>query len=401
MPPASKLASFNQSPTEPDFVQNPYVFYDETRATGPFFYWQDYGLTCTTSHSAISTLLRDRRLGREAPAHLRTLVAPHTKPFYDIEAHSMLELESPVHSRLRGLVLRAFTSRRIVSLQPEIAALSHQLAATLPKKGFDLLPHFAQKLPVIIIARLLGVPEEMAPQLLTWSRAMVGMYMANRNHERELAAAQAAAEFSDFLQIYLKNRAASPKDDLISHLIAAEQEGQRLSEAEMISTCILLLNAGHEATVHSIGNGVKAILESPGSTNALAPDHIEVLVEEILRYDPALHMFTRYAYEDVEIMGNVIPKNSQIGLLLGAANRDPNTYERPHFFAPHRVSKAHTTFGAGVHFCLGAPLARLEMQIALPILFEHHPHLNFAVPPKYADVYHFHGLESLMLQPGL
>jgi cytochrome P450 len=391
------LPLFHQSPTDPKFVQNPYEFYEKTRVSGPFFYWQDYNLTCTTSHACVSALLRDRRLGREAPPHLRPQIAPHLCPFYEVEDHSLLEREAPTHTRLRGLVLRAFTSRRIAALAPEIAVLSHELAASLPKGDFDLLPNFAAKLPVIIIARLLGVPEDMAPQLLTWSRAMVGMYMANRTYESECAAAKAAEDFSDFLRQYLKASVRAPKDDLISQLIAAEADGQRLSEDEMIATCILLLNAGHEATVHSIGNGVKVILENPDVRQSLAPPLIEGLVEEVLRFDPALHLFTRYAYEDIEIMEHIIPKDGQIALLLGAANRDPQAFNDAQSFCPTRTPKGHMSFGAGIHFCLGAPLARLELQIALPILFELHPTLTLAEPPKYGDMYHFHGLERLIL----
>jgi unspecific monooxygenase len=256
------MERLSQSPTDPAFVQDPYPFYDRARAH-PVFFWTDYGMPATANATAVGALLRDRRLGREVPADRRRPVPPHLAPFYAVEAHSMLELEPPRHTRLRGLVLRAFTSRRIAALAPEIAALAEDLAADLPAE-FDLLPAFAQKLPVIIIARLLGVPEAMAPDLLRWSNAMVGMYMAGRDRAREDAAAQAAADFAAFLRGYVEERRARPADDLITHLIAAEQDGERLTTDELISTCILLLNAGHEATVHTIGNGVKALLMHAG-----------------------------------------------------------------------------------------------------------------------------------------
>ncbi|MDZ4136541.1 MAG: cytochrome P450, partial [Paracoccaceae bacterium] len=252
-----------QSPTDPAFVQNPYPFYDRARAAGPFFFWQDYGLPCATSYAAINAMLRDRRLGREVPPDKRRPIPTHLEPFYAVEAHSMLELEPPRHTRLRSLVLRAFTSRRIAALAPEIAQLSHDLVRALPADGpFDLLTHFAQHLPVIVIARLLGVPESMAPQLLLWSNAMVGMYMAGRTRQTEDRAAAAASDFAAFLRGYVAQRRTRPADDLITHLIAAEQDGQTLSTDELITTCILLLNAGHEATVHSIGNGVKTLLQT-------------------------------------------------------------------------------------------------------------------------------------------
>ena len=380
----------SQSPTDPGFVQNPYPFYERARKPGPFFHWTDYNLTCTGSAAAVNAIFRDRRFGRESPTPLN--IPDHLKPFYAVEAHSMLELEPPRHTRLRSLVLRAFTSRRIAALQPEIAALSHQLIDAFPAGEFDLLPHFAARLPVIIIARLLGVPEEMSDDLLKWSNAMVGMYMAGRDRAREDRAVEATGAFVAFLRAYIDERRARPADDLITHLIAAEAEGDRLTTDELISTCILLLNAGHEATVHTIGNGVKTLMET-GTQAALA--NPELAVEEILRFDPALHMFTRWAYEDVEVMGHTFHRGDQVALLLGAANRDPGVWDHPARFDPRRIVKPNATFGAGLHFCVGAPLARLELQTALPILFDRLPALKLAEPPLYADVYHFHGLKRL------
>ena len=391
------MQTLSQSPTDPAFVQNPYPFYDRARATGPFFHWQDYGLTCTPSATAVNAILRDRRFGREAPPECAPIIPDHLRPFYAVEAHSMLELEPPRHTRLRALVLRAFTSRRIAELEPEITQLSNDLIDALPAGEFDLLPHFAQKLPVIIIARLLGVPEEMADDLLRWSNAMVGMYMAGRTRETEDRAVAATEAFVTFLRGYVEARRNDPRDDLITHLIAAEMEGDRLTTDELITTCILLLNAGHEATVHTLGNGVKTLLETATPASALAPDRIEATVEEILRFDPALHLFTRWAYEEVDVMGHRFQRGDQVGLLLAAANRDPGVWEDPGRFNPGRIAKPNATFGAGLHFCVGAPLARLELQISLPILFRRLPQLRLSGPPSYADVYHFHGLKSLNL----
>lgn len=310
----------------------------------------------------------------------------------------MLELEPPRHTRLRSLVLRAFTSRRIAALEPEIRALSHDLIGALPGPEFDLLAEFGQKLPVIIIARLLGVPEDMWRELLAWSNAMVGMYQAGRTREMEDRAAAAAGAFAVFLRGYVDRRRADPRDDLITHLIAAEEAGEKLTTDELITTCILLLNAGHEATVHTIGNGVKCLLDHRTPRVALAPDRVAATVEEIIRFDPALHLFTRHAYEDVEVMGHVIPKGTEVGLLLAAANRDPAAFDAPDRFNPARPEKPNLSFGAGLHFCVGAPLARLELQTALPILFDRLPGLRLAGPARYGNVYHFHGLERLMVQ---
>jgi unspecific monooxygenase len=391
------MLTLDQSPVEDGFVQNPYSFYDRARAAGPFFRWRDYGLTCATSAAAVGAILRDRRFGREVPAERRRPVPAHLAPFYAVEAHSMLELEPPRHTRLRGLVLRAFTSRRIAALAPEIEALSHTLIDALPEVEFDLLPRFAQKLPVIVIARLLGVPEAMAGDLLGWSNAMVGMYMAGRSRAVEDAAVAATLAFTDFLRGYVSDRRTRPGDDLITHLIAAEQDGERLTTDELIATCILLLNAGHEATVHTIGNGVKLLIETATPRAALAPGQVAATVEEILRHDPPLHLFTRHAYETVEVAGHRFHRGDEVALLLAAANRDPAVWEDPARFDPGREERANLSFGAGLHFCVGAPLARLELQVALPILFARLPGLRIAAAPRYAGVYHFHGLERLIV----
>ncbi|WP_333868790.1 cytochrome P450 [Cypionkella sp.] len=389
------MKSLSQSPLDPAFVQDPYPFYETARSHGPFFHWVDYDAIATPNAAACAAIFRDRRFGREAPAERAPKIPPHLAPFYAVEAHSMLELEPPRHTRLRGLVLRAFTSRRIQALAPEIAALSHQLIDAFPQGEFDLLQHFAQKLPVIIIARLLGVPETMSDDLLHWSNAMVGMYMAGRDRAREDRAVTATEAFVAFMRSYIEARRAEPRDDLITALIAAEETGEKLSTDELITTCILLLNAGHEATVHTIGNGVKTLLETG---NTITPETAEACSEEILRFDPALHIFTRWAYEDVEVMGHRFARGDQVSLLLAAANRDPGVWEDPASFHPSRSAKAHVSFGGGLHFCVGAPLARLELQIALPILFQRLPKLRLTTKPRYADVYHFHGLKSLMLR---
>jgi cytochrome P450 len=389
------MITLSQSPTDPAFVQDPYPFYERARTGGPFFHWADYNLTCTGNAAAVNAIFRDRRFGREPV--VPPAIPPHLAPFYAVEAHSMLELEPPRHTRLRNLVLRAFTSRRIAGLAPDITALTEDLVAAFPTGDFDLLQAFAQPLPVRIIARLLGVPEEMAPDLLHWSNAMVGMYMAGRTRAMEDKAIAATEAFVAFLRAYVEERRARPADDLITQLIAAESEGEKLSTDELITTCILLLNAGHEATVHTIGNGVKTLLETGTPLSSLAPENVDATVEEILRFDPALHMFTRWAYEDIEVMGHTFHRGDQVGLLLAAANRDPGVWDDPARFNPSRPPKPLATFGAGLHFCVGAPLARLELQIALPILFRHHPKLALAAKPEYADVYHFHGLRDLRL----
>ena len=391
------MMRFSQDPTDPDFVQNPYPLYDEMRAAGDLVWWEDYAKPCAVSHRAVHALLRDRRFGREVPPERTPEIPAHLRSFYDIEAHSMLELEPPRHTRLRGLVLRAFTSRRIMALAPEITAIAGARIEAFPRGPFDLLSAYCQPIPVLVIARLLGVPDAMAPQLLAWSNAMVAMYQARRDRAIEDADARAATEFADFLRGYIAKRRADPRDDLLTLLIAAESEGEKLSEPELITTCILLLNAGHEATVHTLGNGLKILLEQGITPTA---DTAEALAEEILRYDPPLHMFTRYAYEPVTLFGHRFARGDQVALLLGAANRDPGIWPAADRVDPTRKRIASTSVGGGLHFCVGAPLARLELQIALPLLFTRCPGLRLTESPRYANSYHFHGLERLMVCTG-
>lgn len=386
------MQRITQSPLDAAFVQNPYPFYNRMREMGPIVWWDDYAMPCAVRYAAVNAIMRDRRFGREPIAPLD--VPEHQQPFYAVEGHSMLELEPPRHTRLRGLVLRAFTTRRIAALEPEIAALTHQLIDDLPAGEFDLLTDIAQPLPVIIIARLLGVPDSMADELLRWSNAMVGMYQAGRTRAMEDAAAAAARDFSGYLRDHIALRRTRPADDLITHLIAAESDEGRLSPDELIATCILLLNAGHEATVHTFGNGVKTLLET-GTYGVQHTAGIDAVVEEIMRYDPPLHMFTRTAYEDIDVMGHVFRRGDQVACLLAAANRDPQHWDQPNQFDPNRVAKPNMAFGAGLHFCVGAPLARLELATALPILMQRLPRLRLVGRPQYAPKYHFHGLSRL------
>ena len=389
------MKTVTQSPTDPAFVQDPYPFYEKARAQGGLNFWQDYGMPAAFRRAAVHAILRDRRFGREIPPEAARPAPEHLAPFMAIEAHSMLEAEPPRHTRLRKLVMRAFTSREIKAQEAGLARLCHQLIDTFPDQPFDLLSAYCTQVPVITICRLLGVPSDMAPQLLSWSHDMVAMYQAAKTVETEHAAANAAQAFSDFLASYIEQRRNTPADDLITGLIAAEEEGDKLSTQELIGTCILLLNAGHEATVHALGNGVKTMLQQGWDSAWLAPDGIENLVEEILRFDPPLHMFTRYAYEEIEVMGHTFKRGDQVALLLASANRDPAAEDEAEIFDPTRPARTNMSFGGGLHFCVGAPLARLEMQIALPILFERCPDLKLAADPHYSNSYHFHGLTEL------
>jgi len=391
-------------PRDPAFYDDPYPAYHAIRAAAPVFYWRQYGFWCFAGHADVSTLLRDRRFGRQI-LHVASREklgwsepAAHLQAFHAVERHSLLELEPPEHTRLRTLINRAFVSRQVERLAPRIALLAHELIDRFSGAGeADLLEHFATPIPVIVIAELLGVPSQMAPQLLDWSHRMVAMYQFGVTRAVEDSAAAAARDFSAFLRDYVGRRRATPRDDLISQLISAEADGGRLSEDELIATCILVLNAGHEATAHSLGNGVKSVLESGVDARRIfaTPPSPALAIDELLRFDPPLHLFTRYALEDQEYAGVALRQGDRIGLLLGAANRDPQRFADPDRLDFARSPNPHVSFGGGIHFCLGAPLARLEMEIALPILFERLPRLRLASPLRMRDAYHFHGLERL------
>ena len=383
------VPSLTQSPRDPAFVQDPYPFYARLHEAGGRVWWDDYNMLVFGRFADVNAILRDRRFGR-------TPVSPPARPahltaFYDFEARSMLELEGPAHRRLRSQVTRAFVSRRIDGLRPRIDALAHELLDKIEAAGrADLLRAYCEPIPVIVVAQLLGLPASAAPDLLRWSHAMVAMYQFGGGRAVEDAAEAATRTFTAYIRSEIAARRAAPREDLLGLLTQADETGESLADADIAATAILILNAGHEATVHALGNGVKALLET-----GIRPDGGDEVGEEILRYDPPLHMFTRYVYDDKDFAGAPLKRGQVIGLSLGAASRDPGRFQRETEFRPDRPDAGHVSFGAGAHFCLGAPLARLEMQIALPILFERLPKLRLTAPPRYADRYHFRGLEAL------
>ncbi|MCT7375818.1 cytochrome P450 [Chelativorans salis] len=387
-------------PHMPAFVQNPYAVYAHLHHNARAFFWEDYGMWCLAGYEEVNSALRNRRLGRQVPAGTVLYGAQHLKDFAAVEAHSMLELEPPVHTRLRTLVNRAFVSRQVERLRPRVEALCHHLIDGFTADGeADLIPAYATPVPITIIAEMLGVPVEMDDRLLDWSHRMVAMYMHGRSQAVEESANEAAREFGDFIRSYAAKRRKEPGDDLLSLLISAHESGDRLSEDEFVASTILLLNAGHEATVHQLGNAVATILAQGGDPRRFfaSAEGTAATVEECLRYDPPLHMFTRYAYEPVEIADGIrLEPGEQVGLMLGAANCDAHAFERPRAFLPGRADQKNVSFGAGIHFCIGAPLARLELQVALKVLFERLPEIALAGPPRYRDSYHFHGLERLV-----
>lgn len=390
-------------PHEPAFFQNPYDAYAFLHGASKAFFWEEFGFWCFGGFDDVNRLLRDRRFGRQNPASIPDSHGigedrSHLAAFDGIEVNSMLELEPPVHTRLRTLVNRAFVSRQVERLRPRVEALANELIDRFEPGQVDLLPAFAAPLPITIIAEMLGVPVEMGPQLLDWSHQMVAMYMHGRTRETEETANRAAHDFSDFLRGYVTERRKKPGDDLLSLLIAAQEDGQKLSEDELVSSAILLLNAGHEATVHQTGNAVRSLLAQGGDPGRFftSPEATAATVEECLRFDAPLHMFTRYAYQEIEVTsGVVVQPGETIGLLLGMANHDPLAFAEPEVFRLGRSDQKNVSFGAGIHFCIGAPLARLELQVSLKTLFERRPELRLAEAPRFRDSYHFHGLKKL------
>ena len=402
--PANRRASAN--PRDPAFFQNPYAFYGRLHASNPAFFWEEYGHWCFASFKDVSALLRDKRFGREI-LHVATreeLGMPepkaHTAAFDLTEQYSLLNLEPPGHTRLRTLVNRAFVSRHVEQLRPRIVKLANEMIDGFEgEDSVDLIKAFAAPIPAIVIAEMIGLPAESAPKLLAWSNRMVAMYMFGVSYETELDADAASRDFMDYLREAIAERRKQPREDLLSHMLTSDRDGDRLSDDEVMSTAILLLNAGHEATVHTTGNGVKSILESGLDPATLFANEAqtEATVEECLRFDAPLHLFTRYALSDLDYEGLHLRKGDVVGLMLGAANRDPARFANANSFDPFRTDGANVSFGAGIHFCIGAPLARIELQVAFSELFRRLPKLRLAEQPRYNDVYHFHGLERLMV----
>lgn len=388
---------------DPRFVEDPYPHYAQLRALGPAVRWDALGFTCFTRHAEVNALLRDRRFGRQI-LHKMTreelgwpAPAPHLAAFDAFEQHSLLELEPPVHTRIRALVNPPFVPRSIERLESRIEALAHALVDALPPDAeFDLLDGFARHLPVLVIAGFLGVDASMAPQLLAWSHDMVAIYQVRRDRAIEDRCEAATVAFSAWMREQLAARRAAPADDVLSQLLAARTaDGEALSDDELVTTAILLLNAGHEATVHAIANGMAALLaQQPNAAATFLADPLATS-EEMLRFDAPLHLFTRYALEDVEVAGIRFAKGERVGLLLGSANRDEARFAEPDRFVPTRSPNPHVAFGAGIHACVGAPLARLELRTAVRVLFERMPGLRLVEEPPVADTWHFRGRRAV------
>ncbi len=390
------MRTFSRNPSDPAFLADPYAAYASARRHGPVAHWQELGLPVLLTHEAVTAALRSPALGRAAPPG-REAWRADMPAFARVEAPSLLSLEPPGHTRLRAPVLRAFTGSRLKGLAPDIEALCHDLVDAFPPGPVDLVAAYAARVPVLLIARLLGVPEASAPDLLRWSHAMCAMYRPGPTEAEAMAAETAARQFHAVLDAALT---APRPETLLADLAEAVAAGT-MRRDEAIATAILLLNAGHEATVHALGNAVAGLAgrDAPALT---APGAIEATVEEGLRHDPPLHLFIRWVNAPVTLGGHAFAPGDRVGCLLGAANRDPAAYPEPHAFAPARFATGTSppviaSFGAGRHFCLGAPLARMELRIALATLYARCPGLRLAEPPRIADIWHFRGVETLQV----
>ncbi len=398
--------TIRQNPRQPEFVQDPYSLYRQMHNMARPVFWQDYGFWCLADFASVNAVLRDRRFARlPPPGHQSAALPDHLAQFAAAEKYSLLALEPPDHTRLRKRVNRAFVNRQVELMATDIEASANRRIDAFEHDGtVELLSTFATPIPVTVITQLLGVPESAGNQLIDWSHAMVKVYTLTQTPEEERLANQAAGEFRAFLREIIEDKRKRPGEDLLSHLTGPDAQGETLSDDEIISVAILLLNAGHEATVHQLGNAVRTLTEQyplgkprQALLQLLAePASADAVVNECMRIDAPLHLFMRFAQETIELdTGVMLQAGEQVGLLLGAANRCPQRFSDADSFNPLRQDAGNLSLGAGIHFCIGAPLARLELRIALQVLFNRLPDLVTTGNPEYVDAYHFHGLRQL------
>ena len=386
--------------TDKDFLIDPYPALAEARGVGKPFWHEPTEMFLAARHADANAVLRNKSLGR-----IFTPKTPETDwhDFNYLHSDSILDSEPPKHTRLKSLVSKAFNPRTINALTPEIERLTTMLLNDCADKReqngtFDVLADFAEPLPVKVIAHMLGFPDDDEHLLRPWSQSIVKMYEVNPSEAHKAEARTAATEFADYVHGLMKLRQSHPGTDLISTLAAAEKDGERLSVEELIATCVLLLNAGHEASVNGFGNGIVAALRRPSVMEPLRGDPRTVsrtALEEFLRFDSPLQLFERTATSDTEINGVAIRQGQKIAALLGAANRDLDVFENADSMDLTREPNQHIAFGAGIHFCIGAPLARLEMNISLPALIERFPALELAGEPTRPPTFVLRGYDAI------
>lgn len=387
------------------FIENPYPALAELRKIGKPVWHEGAQMFLAATHADANAVLRNRSLGRIFKAR-----EPESdwSTFNWLHSDSLLDSEPPKHTRLRSLLVKAFNKNKIDSLRPDVVRLTESLLqgiqAKIERDGeFDVIADFAEPLPVKVIAALLGFPDEDEHLLRPWSQAIVKMYELEPSEQTQAEAQQASQEFADYVRGLMEARKISPGTDLISDLAAVEEDGQKLNAQELIATCVLLLNAGHEASVNGFGNGLVAAMQRPDQLKILRERPFEVAataIDEFLRFDAPLHLFERTATADVEIGGVMVREGQKIASLLGSANRDENVFANATEMDITRDPNPHIGFGAGIHFCIGAPLARMEMTTSLPALFERYPTLELAAEPVRRPGFVLRGYESVRLRVG-
>ncbi|MER5773028.1 cytochrome P450 [Streptomyces sp. NPDC002039] len=395
-------------PWDAAFVADPYPAYRELREQGRAVWSEATGQWLVPHYADVSALLRDRRLGRTYLHRFsheefgRQAPPPEHEPFHVLNGNGLLDLEDPAHARVRRLVAKAFTPRTVERLAPAVERLAGELAGgLLAEGGGDLLTSVAEPLPVAVIAELLGIPEADRKLLRPWSADICGMFELRPDEATARRAVTASVEFGDYLRALIGERRKRPGPDLISGLIAAHDEGGRLSEQEMVSTCVLLLNAGHEATVNTTVNGWWALFRHPDRLADLRahPEKLSTAVDELMRFDTPLQMFERWVLDEIRVGDTVIPRGAEVALLFGSANRDPARFEDPDTLDLARTDNPHLTFGAGIHYCLGAPLARLELTASFgALLAQTIPPLRLVREPQWREGYVIRGLRELVVE---
>jgi unspecific monooxygenase len=394
-------------PADPAFLADPYPAFAALRERGPVHEHPLLGYPVAVSHAACSQLLRGRDLGR-----IWVDVAPAAEfgAVNLLHRNSLLEREGEPHDRLRRRVAGAFARGHVARLEPWVRELAGRmvddLADRIDEEGSaDLIEELAAVLPVAVIAELLGVPEPTRSRMRGWSNAIVKLYEPPSTPgagARRAGAERAATEFVAALRELIAQRRAHPGDDLVSDLLASTSDGTgdgRLDEDELVGTAALLLMAGHEATVNVLGNGVLALLRHPDQWRRLVgdPGLTGTAVEELIRFDPPLQLFERTAVVDTAVAGHPVPAGTKIAALLGAAARDPAVVDRPDELDVGRTRNPHLGFGAGAHYCLGAPLARLEVAAVLDALRTRMPTLALAAEPPRRPDFVMRGLRELRL----
>ena len=392
---------------DPAFVADPYPTLSALREATPIFWDERSSQWMLTRFDDVAATLRDRRLGRDythrfTHAELgREGPDPRWVSFQEHERWSLLCLEPPDHTRLRRLISKVFTPSSVRALADSIAAVSDRLLDHCLELGeFDLLADYAQPYSVEVICSMLGVPTADTQLLLDWSHAIVKMYELHATEDEQRAADVAAGEYIDYTRSLIAERRRRPDDLLISQLVAVEDEGDTLTEAEIVSTTMVLVEAGHEATVNTLGNGVRALMHHRDQWDRLVAGEVDPAdaVEELLRFDAPLQMFERWVLDDdVEIAGQSLRPGDEVAMLFGSAQRDPRRFDDPDTFDVGRADPGHIGFGGGTHFCVGAPLARQELARSVAGLVERLPDVRLVEEPIHHPTFVIRGLESLRL----